>query len=185
MIIAAVIESINPRTKTCTVNIPDLQSAADSDPAICEAVMLENPGIANSYKVGDLVWVGFIRGLKKYPIVIGRILTTATDYSNNGRAAVFDSLDISQTAQLPADTKFIQAETSYNSLSKLISKSKEALLQVGECKQSLIEQKQGLAEFKEILDEFKEILAALDSRLKIIEQLNKPTPELNSESETN
>lgn len=155
MIIAAVIESINPRTKTCVVTLPDLQSAADTDPVTREAVMLETPGIANSYKVGDLVWVGFIRGLKKYPIVIGRILTTDANYSNLGRAAVFDSLEISQTAQLPADITFLQTEASYNSLLKIINKNKEALLQVGECKQALLDQKQTIDTQKISLDEHK------------------------------
>lgn len=127
MVVSAIIETINYNTKTCTVLIPDLQSSADPEPVIREAALIESLGTQNSYKVGDKVWVSFIRNEKRFPIVIGRILTTDANYTNIAGAGNFTTLTVTDETTLPATTLFdvgaINAD--YNSLNNIINKLKQ------------------------------------------------------------
>lgn len=127
MIVSAIINSIDYNKKLCTVMIPDLQSSADPEPVIREAALIESLGTQNSYKVGDKVWISFIRGEKRYPIVIGRILTTDPTYLNQAGAGTFAELSVQDKVILPANTQFNISGVSadYNSLEKLINKLKQ------------------------------------------------------------
>jgi hypothetical protein len=127
MIVSAIINSIDYNKKLCTVMIPDLQSSADPEPVIREAALIESLGTQNSYKVGDKVWISFIRGEKRYPIVMGRILTTDPTYLNQAGAGTFAELSVQDKVILPANTQFNISGVSadYNSLEKLINKLKQ------------------------------------------------------------
>lgn len=168
MVLSAVIEAVNYNTGLCSVNIPDLQSAADSGPVVREAVILETPGIRTKYSVGDKVWVAFIRDEKRYPIVIGHILTNQLD--SVGGLAQVDSLDVFTSAILPHNTSIQNADDEYNSLLKIINKLKATA--------SFIETYKGLdPKLKEILatlDVSQKAIIDIDSRLKAIEQNGLP-----------
>lgn len=180
MVLSAVIESINYNTGLCSVNIPDLQSAADSGPVVREAVILETPGIRTKYSVGDKVWVAFIRDEKRYPIVIGHILNNQLD--SVGGLAQVDTLDVFTSAMLPHNTTIQDADDEYNSFLKIINKLKAAI--------SFIETYKGLdSMLKEILatlDASQKAIIDIDSRLKAIEQNGKPdTPILETDYDSN
>jgi hypothetical protein len=172
MFLSAVIESINYNTGLCSVNIPDLQSAADSGPVVREAVILETPGIRTKYSVGDKVWVAFIRGEKRYPIVIGHILTNQLD--SVGGLAQVDTLNVFTSAMLPHGTSIQDAEEEYNSFIKIIAKLKavNSFIETYKSPDSKIQ------ELLTTLDAFQKTIIDIDSRLKVIEQNSMPgTPE--------
>lgn len=119
MIFPAEILTVDYNTHKCQVNIPDLAGVNDSPSANGQtAYILETPGTTNAYKAGDLVWVSFIKSAKQYPIVLGFIKATSAGAING------QTLEVSDSAKLPKDTSITNAETDYNSFTKIINKLK-------------------------------------------------------------
>lgn len=126
MIFSAIIETIDYNTYTCTVQIPDLQGVGDLGPVVRTACIAEMPGLQNSFKAGDIVWVAFVRGEKQYPVVIGKV-TNPKNSGIPGGALTAESLNILGTAALPGTVTFNGIESDYNSLSKIIHKLKASI----------------------------------------------------------
>ena len=126
MLFSAIIETLDYATYTCTVQIPDLQSVGDLGPVVRTACIAEMPGLQNSFKVGDIVWVAFVRGEKQYPVVIGKV-TNPKNSGLPGGALNVESLNISNSAALPGTLTFNGIEADYNSLAKIIHKLKTSI----------------------------------------------------------
>jgi hypothetical protein len=107
------------------VNMPDFQGSADTEPVIREAVFSEPPGMHNSYKVGDKVWVAFIREEKQFPVVIGKI-TNSDTIQDFGNSFSVNTLNVLSSATLPSNLTFKGAEAGYGTLKQLINKIKAA-----------------------------------------------------------
>ena len=113
MLFSAIIETLDYATYTCTVQIPDLQSVGDLGPVVRTACIAEMPGLQNSFKVGDIVWVAFVRGEKQYPVVIGKV-TNPKNSGLPGGALNVESLNISNSAALPGTLTFNGIEADYD-----------------------------------------------------------------------
>ena len=123
MIYPAEILSIDYINYECIVNVPDLKGINDDpSPVICTACFSEPPGVCNGYKKGDRVWVACIRGEKHAPGVLG--LMTAQEKPDT--ALIGKTLEISGNAKIPKNTTILNAETEYDSFTKIINKLKAA-----------------------------------------------------------
>lgn len=124
MLQPALITNIDYIKRTCDLYLTDEMGTADAEPAIITgAVFAECPGVNNGYQIGDKVWVGFIRGAKHDPVVLGLI---EAPIGNATSAISGKSLEVLDKASLPVTTGFTGADKDYNTLTKLIHKLKAA-----------------------------------------------------------
>jgi hypothetical protein len=86
--------------------------------------MLEPPGALQSYQTGDRVWLGFIRGEKRYPIVLGRIQMRGDGFENNAGNGTFISLTVKDKAILPKNTSIVGVDPNFDSLTKVANNLK-------------------------------------------------------------
>jgi hypothetical protein len=65
------------------------------------------PGIYNSYKTGDIVFIGFEENKMELPVILGKLFVSASTEAGSYRGNVSgNSLAITDTAQLPYSTLF-------------------------------------------------------------------------------
>jgi hypothetical protein len=65
------------------------------------------PGIYNSYKVGDIVFIGFEESKMELPVILGKLFVSASAEAGSYRGNLSgNSLSITDTAQLPYSTLF-------------------------------------------------------------------------------
>ena len=85
------------------VRIPILESAGSTVVSDVPAILSHTPGIYESYEEGDVVIVGFEEHSAYNPIIVGKLFlngeTPARGYAN------FQSLSVSESVELPANTK--------------------------------------------------------------------------------
>jgi hypothetical protein len=73
------------------------------------------PGIYNSYKTGDVVFIGFEENKMELPVILGKLFVSASAEASSYRGSVSgNSLDITDTAQLPYSTIFNYDKISQN-----------------------------------------------------------------------
>jgi hypothetical protein len=73
------------------------------------------PGIYNSYKTGDIVFIGFEENKMEAPVILGKLFVSATSEAGSYRGNVSgNSLAITDTAQLPYSTLFDFTKISQN-----------------------------------------------------------------------
>jgi hypothetical protein len=125
MIVPAIIVNINYTDHTCTVEVPDFKGAADAEPVILEAKILVSPGFTGGYHAGDYVWIGLIRGLKGYPIILGKLFSAEIQDDNVVGQLSVEALMAANSAKLPFNTVFDGIDSNYNSIQKIANKLKE------------------------------------------------------------
>ena len=123
MLTKAIIQSIDYTKNMCRVRIPLFENAARNVQMIeADAQINIVPGIYNSYKTGDIVFIGFEENKMELPVILGKLYVSASAEASSYRGNVSgNSLAITDTAQLPYSTlfnydKISQNNTIYNDL---------------------------------------------------------------------
>lgn len=108
MLTKAIIQSIDYTKNMCRVRIPLFENAARNINIIeADAQINIVPGIYNSYKTGDIVFIGFEENKMELPIILGKLFVSASAEADSYRGNVSgNSLAITDTAQLPYSTVF-------------------------------------------------------------------------------
>lgn len=92
----------------CRVRIPLFENASRNVNMIeADAQINIVPGIYNSYKTGDIVFIGFEENKMEAPVILGKLFVSASAeaWSYRGNVSV-NSLAITDSAQLPHSTLF-------------------------------------------------------------------------------
>lgn len=108
MLTKAIIQSIDYTKNICRVRIPLFETAARNVKMIeAEAQLNIVPGIYNSYKTGDIVFIGFEENKIDLPVILGKLFVSASSEESSYRGNLSgNSLVITETAQLPYTTLF-------------------------------------------------------------------------------
>ena len=108
MLTKAIIQSIDYTKNMCRVRIPLFENASRNVNIIeAEAQINIVPGIYNSYKTGDVVFIGFEENKMELPVILGKLFVSASAEAGSYRGNVSgNSLAITDTAQLPYSTLF-------------------------------------------------------------------------------
>lgn len=108
MLTKAIIQSIDYTKNMCRVRIPLFENAARNVNMIeADAQINIVPGIYNSYKTGDIVFIGFEENKMELPVILGKLFVSASAEASSYRGNVSgNSLSITETAQLPYSTVF-------------------------------------------------------------------------------
>lgn len=104
----AIIQSIDYTKNICRVRIPLFENASRNVNMIeADAQINIVPGIYNSYKTGDVVFIGFEENKMESPVILGKLFVSAATEAGSYRGNVSgNSLAITDTAQLPYSTTF-------------------------------------------------------------------------------
>jgi len=106
------IQNIDFNTNSCNIRLPLFETVGDSTKAFATAYFAITPGCYNSYKIGDVVIVGFDRDLVDKPYIIGKLYTGLNDEQavNDGfRGAInCESLAVKNTVILPETTQIVK-----------------------------------------------------------------------------
>ncbi len=117
MLTKAIIQSIDYTKNICRVRIPLFENASRNVNMIeADAQINIVPGIYNSYKTGDVVFIGFEENKMELPVILGKLFVSASAEAGSYRGNVSgNSLAITDTAQLPYSTLFNFDEIAQNS----------------------------------------------------------------------
>jgi hypothetical protein len=113
----AIIQSIDYTKNMCRVRIPLFENASRNVNMIeADAQITIVPGIYNSYKTGDIVFIGFEENKMEAPVILGKLFVSASAEAGSYRGNVSgNSLAITDSAQLPHSTLFNFDKISQNS----------------------------------------------------------------------
>ena len=105
MLTKGIIKSINYESNEGTVRVPLFETASQREEFVSDAVFSIVPGIYNSYKVGDVVWVEFENNSLETAVILGKLYVDSKEENNSFRGAVsVESLSVSKNATLPVST---------------------------------------------------------------------------------
>lgn len=103
------IQNIDFSGNSCTVRLPLFETVGSGDRAIATAYFAITPGVFNSYKIGDIVIVGFDRDMINKPYILGKLYTGLKEEQNIESgfrgAANCESLIVKDSVTLPESTK--------------------------------------------------------------------------------
>ena len=106
MITKGIIKSIDFKTNTCIVRIPLYEANTNEEEILIKATFSIQPGVYNGYKEDDVVYIDFEQDLIDSPIILGKLfLGGAKEAADPRSAGNFTSLNVSENATLPLDTK--------------------------------------------------------------------------------
>jgi uncharacterized protein involved in type VI secretion and phage assembly len=144
------IQSIDFTNNSCIIRLPIFETVGNGSRAIATAYFAITPGIFNSYKIGDVVIVGFDRDMIDKPYILGKLYTGLKEEQNieNGfRGAInCESLKVKTDVILPEATKIAKNTTILDStddknnittISSLITTVKEDSKKLTEINQKL------------------------------------------------
>ena len=116
MLTKAIIQNIDYTKNLCRVRIPLLENASRNVNMIeADAQFSTVPGIYNSYKTGDIVFIGFEENKLELPVVLGKLFVSVAAEASSYRGNLSgNSLSITDTAQLPYSTLFDFTKISQN-----------------------------------------------------------------------
>jgi hypothetical protein len=108
MITKGIIKAVNVNSNTYSVRIPYFEmpgaiGKGTVNGSTYDATLCCVPGILESYKVNDVVFVGFEDHQGAKPIILGRLYVNRNDKDHRGAYRV-DSLDVEKYASLPTNT---------------------------------------------------------------------------------
>ena len=108
MITKAIIQNIDYTKNLCRIRIPLFENAARNVDIIeADAQINIIPGIYNSYKTGDIVFIGFEENKMEKPVILGKLFVSASAEASAFRGNVSgNSLAITDSAMLPHSTIF-------------------------------------------------------------------------------
>ncbi len=104
----AIIQSIDYTKNICRVRIPLFENASRNTNMIeADAQFSIVPGVYNSYKTGDVVFIGFEENKMELPIILGKLFVSSAAEASSYRGSLSgNSLDITDTTKLPYSTIF-------------------------------------------------------------------------------
>lgn len=116
MLTKAIIQSVDYTKNLCRVRIPLFENASRNVNMIeADAQFSIVPGVYNSYKTGDIVFIGFEENKLERPIILGKLFVSAATEASAYRGNLSgNSLSITDTAQLPYSTIFNYDKISQN-----------------------------------------------------------------------
>lgn len=116
MLTKAIIQNIDYTKNMCRVRIPLFENASRNVSIIeADAQFSTVPGIYNSYKTGDVVFISFEENKMELPVILGKLFVSASAEAGSYRGNVSgNSLAITDTAQLPYSTVFNYDKISQN-----------------------------------------------------------------------
>ena len=116
MITKAIIQSIDYNKNICRVRIPLFEQASRNVNTVeADAQFSVVPGIYNSYKTGDIVFIGFEEDKLELPVILGKLFVSTSAETSAYRGNVSgNSITITDTAQLPHSTVFNYDKISQN-----------------------------------------------------------------------
>ena len=108
MLTKAIIQSIDYSKNICRVRIPLFENASRNVNMIeADAQFSIVPGIYNSYKTGDVVFIGFEENKMESPVILGKLFVSTSAEAGSYRGSLSgNSLAITDVAQLPYSTIF-------------------------------------------------------------------------------
>ena len=108
MLTKAIIQSIDYTKNICRVRIPLFENASRNVNMVeADAQFSIVPGIYNSYKTGDVVFIGFEENKMESPVILGKLFVSTSAEADSYRGNVSgNSLAITDTASLPYSTLF-------------------------------------------------------------------------------
>ncbi len=108
MLTKAIIQNIDYTKNICKVRIPLFENASRNVNIIeAEAQINIVPGIYNSYKTGDIVFIGFEENKMELPVILGKLFVSASTEISDHRGNISgNSMTITDTVQLPYSTVF-------------------------------------------------------------------------------
>ncbi len=115
MVTKGIILDIDYNSNFCTVRIPILESAGDTQIMSARATFCITPGCYNSYKVDDVVFITFEDNVLTSPIVLGKLYTSAEAEANASGAIACNSLYVNNLT-LPLMTNIKSDPTFANML---------------------------------------------------------------------
>ena len=117
MLTKAIIQSIDYTKNICRVRIPLFEKAARNVQMVeADAQLNIVPGIYNSYKTGDIVFIGFEENKIDLPVILGKLFVSTSSEESSYRGNLSgNSLAITEMAQLPHTTIFNFDEATQNS----------------------------------------------------------------------
>lgn len=118
MLTKAIIQSIDYTKNMCRVRIPLFENASRNVNMIeADAQINIVPGIYNSYKTGDIVFIGFEENKMELPVILGKLFVSTSAEAGSYRGNVSgNSLAITDSAQLPYSTLFDFTKISKNDI---------------------------------------------------------------------
>lgn len=123
MLTKAIIQSIDYTKNMCRVRIPLFENSARNTNIVeADAQLNIVPGIYNSYKAGDIVFIGFEENKMELPVILGKLFVSTTAETSNLKGTISgNALSITDSAQLPYSTVFnydksLQNNTLYTDL---------------------------------------------------------------------
>ena len=116
MLTKAIIQSIDYTENICRVRIPLFENASRNTVMIeADAQFSIVPGVYNSYKTGDVVFISFEENRMELPVILGKLFVSASAEASSHRGNLGgNSLIITDTAQLPYSTVFDYSSISRN-----------------------------------------------------------------------
>ena len=116
MLTKAIIQSIDYTKNICRVRIPLFENASRNTVMIeADAQFSIVPGVYNSYKTGDVVFISFEENKMELPVILGKLFVSASAEAGSHRGSLSgNSLSITDTAQLPYSTVFDYSTISRN-----------------------------------------------------------------------
>ena len=108
MLTKAIIQSVDYTKNICRVRIPLFENASRNVNMIeADAQFSIVPGVYNSYKTGDVVFIGFEENKMELPVILGKLFVSAAAEASAHRGNLSgNSLSITDVAQLPYSTIF-------------------------------------------------------------------------------
>ncbi len=108
MLTKAIIQSIDYTKNMCRVRIPLFENASRNVNIIeADAQLNIVPGIYNSYKTGDIVFIGFEENKMEKPVILGKLFVSVSSEAGSYRGNLSgNSLSVTDSAQLPHSTVF-------------------------------------------------------------------------------
>ena len=149
MLTKAIIQSIDYTKNICRVRIPLFENASRNTVMIeADAQFSIVPGVYNSYKTGDIVFISFEENKMELPVILGKLFVSASAEASSHRGNLSgNSLDITDTAQLPYSTVFDYSNISRNSsLYKNLNTPKKLADSIIDLQQSSVQKYQTVLE---------------------------------------
>ena len=117
MLTKAIIQNIDYTKNMCKVRIPLFENASRNVNIIeADAQFSVVPGVYNSYKTGDIVFIGFEENKMELPVILGKLFVSASAEASAHQGTLSgNALSITDTAQLPYSTIFNYDKISQNS----------------------------------------------------------------------
>ena len=115
--LAYILELPTTESNLFKVRVPIFEQPGElNEGQIMYANLAYNPGNLNSYRIGDCVVVGFLDNKIFEPIIIGKLLTNASE-NKATNFSFANALYVESNAKLPAET--VIGDISYSDIAEL------------------------------------------------------------------